>query len=517
MAEYLVGIDLGTSSLKVALTNLAGVTVGACHRDVPIRESGPGRIHQDPEEFLKGSLGCIRDVLEGTGVDTRSVLAIGLSGQMGGIIGIDSSYRAVTPYDLVLDVRSEEYSTFIERACRQTIFRISSGIWSHAQKMLWWKNEGGSVYGRIAKFVPLASYVGGRLAGLKGEHAYLDHTSLFCSGLGDIRNHVWSEQICRELAVDADRLPSITEPWHVVGGLESACASACGLPTGTPIAAGSGDQPAGFLGAGIVDPGMAIDVAGSTSVFSVCTDRHVPDMDNGKVVFMSSILPGQFYPLSYVSGGGVTIRWFRDQLARREGEQTDAESVDANAMLEEEARTVPPGSDCVFFIPHFGGRSCPNQPAVRGGWIGLNWTHRRAHLYRAILESIGYDHYGACTAIRGLFPDLAVREVRVAGGGSRSGVWNQIKADVMGIPYLELDNADPALLGACLVAGRSVGAIMDLASAARGLAREVRRWQPDAERHRWYIDCAQRYEHILGRLGPVWDDITTRTTEGRGR
>lgn len=506
MGDYLMGIDLGTSRIKVALTDLKGQIVGEDFREMNIRQSGSGLMDQDPIAYLTGTLDCIREVLQKTGTDPGRILALGLDGQMGGIIGVDDSFKPLTPYDLVLDVRSQKYSAVIEERCGEALFRLSSGIWSHAQKILWWKNEASNNYSRIRKFVTLAPFVAGSMAGLSGAEAYTDFTSLFCTGLGDIQGHVWSEELCSELDCDVEKLPSVVEPWQVIGGLAADHAKLCGLLEGTPIAAGSGDQPAGFLGAGIVEPGMAIDVAGSTSVFSICTKQYIPDVEHKKVVFMNAVLPDLYYPLSYVNGGGVVIRWFRDQFIHCEQVSADGSKREGNDDLDEKTRGIAPGSGSLYFIPHFGGRSCPNRPAVRGAWIGLNWTHTYVHMYKAILESIAYDHYGAYQRLLQLFPDLNIRSIRVTGGGARNSVWNKLKADVLNVPYSQLERKEYATLGSCLIAGYAVGAIKDLKSTARRLAKEIDRLDPDPDNNASYQEYAQRYERLLTAMDPVWEN-----------
>jgi xylulokinase len=275
---------------------------------------------------------------------------------------------------------------------------------------------------------------------------------------------------------------------------------------GTPIAAGSGDQPAGFLGAGIVEPGMAIEVAGSTSVFSACTGEFNPDVEQRKVVIMNAVLPDLYYPLSYVNGGGVVLRWFRDQLMLCGQEAAEGAEVNRFDDLDEKSRGIAPGSGSLYFIPHFSGRSCPNQPEVRGGWIGLNWTHTYLHMYKAILEAIAYDHYGAYSRMLTLFPELNIRSIHVTGGGAGNSVWNKLKADVLNVPYLQLERTEYATLGSCLIAGRAVGAVKDLKAMAKRLIKTVDRLDPDPDTHELYQGYAQKYERLLVDMAPVWEN-----------
>jgi xylulokinase len=509
MKKYLVGVDLGTNGLKVALFDLEGNVQAETYLEMSIQYPGPGLMEQDPDEFYMGTFKSIRAVLDSSDIDPGSVLAVGFDGQMGGVIGIDESFDPVTHYDIVLDTRCQKYNRWIKENYEDILFERSSGTWSHAAKILWWKNERRDAYKKIKKFVLLAGYVGGKMAGLNSAGAYVDYTSLFCSGLHETVALTWSDEICGLLGIDDVKLPAVVKPWDIIGKVDSVNAKYSGLLEGTPIVAGAGDQSAGFLGAGVIKPGMAIDVAGSTSVFSLCTDEFIPDLENKQIVYFHSVLPDLYYPLTYISGGGICIRWFKENFAHREKQEAEKEGVDVLAFLDEKCRSIEPGSGELLFMPHLGGRYCPNEPEVRGAWVGLNWGHTSTHLYRSILESIAYDYSGTLTIFKQLFPNVAIDSIRVTGGGSRSDLWNQIKSDILNIPYVRLDKNELAVLGSAIIAGFGAGAYDNLEKSSLSITSETDRVSPDKKRNAVYKKYIHNYAEMMDCLQPVFHSLSS--------
>ncbi len=229
------------------------------------------------------------------------------------------------------------------------------------------------------------------------------------------------------------------------------------------MAAGCGDTAAGTLGAGVVKPGMLLDTAGTASVFSCCTDRYIPDRQNRALMIMRSVVPHVWNPLAYIAGGGLALRWFRDNFLSSDG-QPDSEG--AYARLFEIAAQTPAGADGLLFCPHLGGRVSPTAPNMRGAWLGFSWEHKQGHFFRAVLESVGYEYASYLRIIKGLLPGLHLIEARVVGGGAQSRVWNQIKADILGVSYKRVMRTESATWGSALIAGKASGLISDLAEQA---------------------------------------------------
>jgi xylulokinase len=209
---------------------------------------------------------------------------------------------------------------------------------------------------------------------------------------------------------------------------------------------------------------------------------------------MRSVIPGLWNPLAYIGGGGLALRWFRDQFYNAMRGETQPLTEDLYDVMCEAAAQVAPGAEGLFFSPHLGGRICPAEPAMRGAWVGFSWGHTQAHFFRAILESIAFEYAYTLGIFCKLIPNLALVEARAIGGGARSDRWNQIKADVLGVPYQRLQRVEFATWGSALIGGYAVGLYPDLASAASDAA-ELRGAPilPQPELAPVYRELAARY------------------------
>ena len=496
-----VSVDIGTQGTKAALLTRSGDMLASAF--VPshlIRRSG-GQVEQRPDDML-------REFAEAVAACTSArpdaaVEAVALSGQMAGVLGIDADGEAATPYDSWLDTRCEaqfdrikslgEAAVIAETGCPVT--------YAHGPKTLWWKHERPDVYRRIAKFVVPTAYVAGRLTGAKADVAYIDYTHLHFSGFADASAGGWSASLLRELDVDPAKLPRIANPWDRVGGLTPAWADACGLPAGTPVLAGCGDTAASTLGAGIVRPGMLFDVAGTASVLACCVDAYKPDAERKTLMFARSVVPGLWAPLAYINGGGQCIAWFREQLKDERG-GPDFDDLNRGAS------DRPPGSDGLYFVPHFGGRVCPNNPLLRGAWVGLNWSHDKYGMYRSMLESIAYEYHIYLDIVKDALPGVRFDEVRVVGGGAKGELFNRIKADVLGVPYATLREADTGHLGNLLIAGYALGWHADFAAEADRLIAVKERFAPDPGAGAAYAGPKRRYPVLLEKIAELQGALT---------
>ncbi len=466
----LLGVDLGTTATKAALYDASARLLSEGRAEVPLHHLQSGSVEQEMSEFYQSAALAIRQCMNSCRVDPSQVAGLAFDSQMAGIGAIDEDFKPATRFDSWLDSRCQPYIEEMNRhfADRVTALTGCPPTCNHGPKMLWWANERPADYARIVKFVTPSSYLAGRAVKLHADEAFIDHTFLHFTSVSDAAAGTWSRELCATLGIDAGRLPKIVEPWTVVGELSSEAASDFGLKSGTPVAAGCGDTAAGALGAGIVRPGMLLDTAGTASVLACCTDRFVADTTHRTLMVMRSVVPGIWNPLAYVGGGGLALGWYgREFSEHRELAPGSDESYDE---LFASAVEAPPACDGLLFSPHLGGRICPAAPAMRGAWIGFSWGHTRKHFARAILESIGYEYAWYLRILGGLAPELDLIGARVIGGGAKSEAWNQIKADILSVPYQQLARKECATWGSALIAGKASGLITDLAEAATALA-----------------------------------------------
>jgi xylulokinase len=470
--KYLIGVDLGTSSTKSALYQTDGKLVADSTVEVPIYYPKPGVVEQENEDFYTTAAVTVKNCIQESGLDARDIAAIAFDSQMAGIGAVNENFNPAMRFDSWLDMRCQPFIDYMDKNHGDLVTRLTGcpPTCDHGPKMLWWKNEQPEAYKRIAKFVTPAGYVGGKMVGLKGEDAFMDYTFIHFSGFSDAQNGVWSQELCDVMGLEIEKLPRIVEPWHVVGEVTDDVAKEFGLAPGTIVAAGCGDTAASAFGGGIVKSGMLFDVAGTAAVFAGCTDTFVADVKNRALLTMRSVIPGLWNPLAYIAGGGIALRWFRDEFFNNyRGEQKELENDLYGEMISQMVE-IPPGSEGLLFSPHLGGRICPATPEMRGSWVGFSWGHTQAHFGRAVLESVAYEYAYYLSILRELIPDLKLFEARVVGGGARSPVWNQIKADVLGVPYQPLVGNEFGSWGSAMIAGKAADIFDDLAAVAEEYA-----------------------------------------------
>lgn len=500
---YLLGVDLGTTATKAALYQTDGTLVIEARAEVPLYYPRPGCVEQENDDFYRSASRTVQQCIQESGISPREIAAMAFDSQMAGIGSVDEAFKPATRFDSWLDMRCQPYIEELERRYGDIITRLTGcpPTCDHGPKMVWWREERPESYRRIAKFITPVGYVAGKMAGLRADEAFIDYTFLHFSALCDAQAGTWSPKLCNLLGVDPARLPRIVAPWEVIGEVTPAAASDFGLAPGTPIAAGAGDTAAGALGAGIVQPGMLFDTAGTASVLACCTNQFVADEKQRALLVMRSVIPGLWNPLAYVGGGGLALRWFRDTFCSALPGQPQVSDDDLYSEMIAKASLINPGADGLFFSPHLGGRICPAAPTMRGAWTGFSWGHTRAHFCRAILESVAFEYSYYLRILRDLLPELDFIESRVIGGGARNNSWNQIKADVLGIAYQRLGRPESATWGSALIAGYSVGVFDDLADRASATTRVQGEpiWsRPEiTEQYRPYVE---RYIHWQQKL-----------------
>jgi xylulokinase len=494
--KYLVGVDLGTSGTKAALYQTDGTLIADAAAEVPLFYPKPGVVEQDNEDFYSSAANTVRTCVQASGVEPREIAAIAFDSQMAGVGMIDEDFQPVARFDSWLDMRCQPYIEWMNREAGQLVTELTGcpPTCDHGPKMLWWKNEQPDDYRRTAKFVMPGTYVAGRISGLQAESAFIDHTYIHFSAFSDARRGAWSRELCDRFGLDMEKLPRIVDPADVVGEVSERAAPEFGLAPGTLIAAGAGDTAANALGAGIVRPGMLFDVAGTAAVLAGCTDEFVADTVNRALLTMRSVIPGLWNPLAYIGGGGLALRWFRDRFFNTSHGEALPLNDELYAQMIALAEGVPAGSEGLFFSPHLGGRICPASPDMRGAWLGVSWSHTQAHFARSILEGVAYEYAYYLAILRALLPDLQLVVARAVGGGARSPVWNQIKADVLDVPYQRLKGSEFGTWGAAMIAGKAAGLIGDLAAHAEECAiLSGTTCVPSRENHEAYLPIVEKY------------------------
>jgi xylulokinase len=418
----LVGLDVGTTGVKALAISPSGEVLARAEEEYPLSTPEPGWAEQDPEDWWKAS----QRALAGLGVEPAG---IGFSGQMHGLVCLDSADRVLRPAILWNDQRTAaecaeiEERVGLERLISLTGNRALTGF--TAPKLLWLRRHEPEVFGQIAHILLPKDYVRLRL---EGERA-IDVADASGTLLFDVANRRWSGEVLDALELPEAWLPEAFE---------------------SPEIAGAGDQQSGALGVGIDRPGPVSVVLGTSGVVFAALTGYAAEPQARVHVFCHAV-PDAWEAMGVMLSAAGSLRWFRDALAP---------SVSYPDLVGE-AEAVPPGSDGLTFLPYLQGERTPHaDPDVRGMFEGLSLGHDRGGLVRSVLEGVAYGLRDSLELLRGLGVDASVG--RVSGGGARSRLWLQIVASVLGLP-LELTAVEEgAAYGAALLAGVRAGVFADV-------------------------------------------------------
>ena len=461
---------------------------GQAARPYPFDQPRPGWAQQDPALWEAALAPAIAEALERAGVAAAEVEAVGVAGQLDGCVAVGPAGEPLGPCLIWLDRRAER-----EMPDLPADFRARTGLVADpghmAAKIRWLLRHAMGLAG--ARFHQPVSYLVERLTG----RAVLDHGLASTTMLYGLARGDWEPDLLAAFAVDRSSLPDIEEAGAPAGVLSGAGAALTGLPAGIPVAVGTGDDFATPLGAGIVRPGTVACVLGTAEVVGGVCDR--PVIDPGGLVETHGYATAGYFVENpgWLSGGAVA--WLRGVL----GAASDPE-------LDGWAAAVPPGADGVSFLPALSGAMAPEWHAsARGCFYGLTAAHGRGHLARALLEGCAFAMRDVVDRLDQL--GVPVAGVVLIGGGSRSRLWAQIRADLLGRPVAVSGVADACPLGAALLAASAAGLVPDLAAAAGRAAAARHPVDPDPRARSAYEDAYARYRALFAALRPLF----TRDTD----
>ena len=488
---YAIGCDIGSQSLKGILLDPSGAAIAQAAASYDVDYPHPGWAQQDVRDWRLALASVVGDLLSTARVTPADVATLGLASQVDGLVAVDADAEALHPAIIWLDRRATSQADRIDGVQPADIRRIT-GLnldASHvAPKILWLREQCPDVFERAAGLLLPGSAL---VAWLTGERV-LDHANASSTLLYDVTTQAWSPRMLDATSLDAERLGSIEAAATVVGAIRPGPAGAIGLTPATRVVVGTGDEHGASLGAGGIRPGIVIDITGTAEPVAVAATSPVID-ETGLVETHGHADPRVWLVENpgFVSGGSV--RWFQDLY----GSGTSVADLDGEAIT-----VTAPGSDGVTFLPTLSGATAPRwNDRARGVFAGLSLNHGRAHLYRSVLE-------GCTFALRDIVDrldamGLGADEIRVVGGGARSRLWLQMKADVTGRTVRVLTTDESTAQGAAMLAGVGAGTFSDLDDAVERLTTLApTAYVPDRSTSRAYDDAYGRYRDLFDAVEP---------------
>ncbi len=491
---FWLGIDIGTGGTRALLIDAAGCEVAAVtapHEEM--RMEHPLWAEQRPENWVEAAAVAIRAALAKSGVRGERISAVGVSGQMHGLVILDSANAVIRPSLIWCDQRSQPQVDHInQKLGAGTILKaIANPVLTGftLPKLLWVRDNEPHHFDRVRRLLLPKDYV---RYWLTGEFA-TEVSDASGTALLDVVNRRWSFEMVDGLGLDREILPALYESSDITGTISAAAAELTGLARGTPVVGGAGDQAAGAVGNGIVEPGIASCTLGTSGVVFAHTDTPAWDPE-GRVHTFCHAVRDKWHVMGVTQGAGLSLQWFRNQLA-------PGSSYDE---LMDEAASAPAGSQGLFWLPYLMGERTPHLDArARGGWIGLTAKHKRAELIRAVVEGVSYSQKDCLEIIEKLGVEVSV--VRASGGGARSPFWRQILADVLDRPVARLTTQEGSAYGAALLAMVGAGEFATVPEACAATIREADRLLPRPAESAIYGSGYQTYRDLYPALQPlIW-------------
>jgi len=478
---HVLGIDVGTSGTRALIIDERGhVIASATEEHAPFASPEIGWAEQHPDDWWRACCVAVPKAVAKAGLRAQDIACVGFSGQMHGAVMLDESGKVVRPALIWCDVRTNPQcreltekigaQRLIEATCNPALANFT------LTKLMWVREHEPENWKRVRSVMLPKDYVRFRMT---GERA-IDMADASGTLLLDVAHRAWSKLMLQAGEIDEALLPALFESPDVCGEISLEGAAAIGLRAETPVVAGAGDQAAGAVGMGIVAPGTVSATIGTSGVVFAATDR--PALESaGRLHTFCHAIPGRWHVMGVTQAAGLSLRWFRDQFgAGADGNGKKKDRRDPYERLSDEAAKIPAGCQGLLWTPYLMGERTPHlDPDARAALVGLTASHTRAHVIRAIMEGVAFSLRDTFT----LFSEMkvAVRKIRLGGGGARSALWRQIQADVYGHEVEIVEAEEGAAYGAAILAGVGARAWKSVDEACAAVVRIATTVKPQPE------------------------------------
>lgn len=493
--NYLIGIDVGTSSSKAIIIDESGCLVAEASSQYPISSPQPDWAEQNPEWWWEAVKKAIEKALNCSKIDPKEVSAVGLSGQMHGTILLDRNSKPLRPAVIWADKRSQAQCREIyekigtEKFLDVTCNRAMPGFM--ASSLLWIKENEPAVFEKASTILLPKDYIRFKLTGsLATDVSDASATLLF-----DVKKRRWSDYVISRLGFPLELFPEIYQSVEVVSEVSREASKETTMPRGIKVIAGGGDSPVGAIGCGAIKPEIVTSNIGTAGqIFA--TLNEIKFDTSFRIHTFCHAAPKKWYLQGAILSAGLSLRWLIESLISENA--SEIEDADLYETILKEAESVEPGCEGLIFLPYLLGERSPHMdPQARGALFGLTLAHEKSHIVRAVMEGVVYALRDSLEIFREL--GVRVKSVVARGGGARSRLWRQIQADIFNSEVISVKVKEEAAFGAALLAGVGAGIYGDLEDAVNETVKVAAKDHPNPERVEVYN---QHYRRIYRKLYP---------------
>lgn len=504
MADLILGVDLGTTSVKTAVFTNNGQQLASSVIEYALLTPKTNYVELPCNVYIESIKKCLDLIREKKGINTRDIKVIGFSVQGETLCFLDKNNNPLRNAIVWMDNRAVNQADklrekFGNELCYQITGQLSFEPCWPAAKLLWVKENEPDVFSATRHFLLLEDYIIHLLTG-----RFVAEGSLLTSTLyWNIKTKKYWKEILDFIGVEESYLPEIMESGQYVGKILPAMAEYLQVFPAAKISTGCLDQAAGAIGVGNIRPGIFSENIGAALAICVPTEKITFDPNRQMPVHYFAI--PDTYMMHTFTTGGMCLRWFRDTFGQLELDMEKSTGLDAYYLMDKMAQNVPAGADGLLTLPHLQGSMAPDTNlSAKGVFYGFTLIHTKAHFIRSIMESLGYIICRNIEAIDQM--GLHIEQIRSLGGGSKSEVWNQIKSDVTGKKlYLTESSQDVACLGAAILAGLAVGIFSGIQEACDSMIKIKKVYEPNQENHEIYRKQYQKYKQLFTDLNGLFD------------
>jgi xylulokinase len=503
--QYILAHDLGTTGNKASLYDAEGNLLGSSLSEYSTVFENTGWAEQNPEDWWQAVCNSTKRLIQQTGIAKEEIACIVFSGQMIGCVPLDKQAKPLRNALIWADQRSTQEEQWLsERISPEQVYQITGHRLSASYslcKILWLRDHQPDIYKNTYKFVHAKDAVVARLTG----NFVTDPSDASGMNLYDLEKGTWSENIITASELDSSKLPDIKSSTAVVGEVLPTIAEEIGLAIGTPVVIGGGDGCCAATGAGVIQEGRAYNYIGSSSWIALATDKPIYD-PTMRTFTWAHIVPGMFSPCGTMQAAGASYAWARNELAPLEVQLAQSQNISAYELLNQAAESSPTGAKGLLYLPYLLGERSPRwNPKARGAFIGLDIRHTRADMIRATLEGITLNLRIILDAFTA--QGAKIDTMRVIGGGAKGKLWNQIMADIYGVPVQRLTLLEEATsLGAAVAGGIGVGLYKDF-SVIEQMNPIVSTVEPNPTSRETYNKLLKVFDSAYHALIPVYEAL----------
>ncbi|MGP1385792.1 MAG: gluconokinase [Thainema sp.] len=506
--EYIIGIDIGTTSTKVVLFSSSGEMIDQHAIGYPLLSPQPEVQEQEPEVIYQAVVRSIQLVIQKNPTCVSTLIGLSFSTAMHSLIAVDRQGQALTRSITWADRRSVPWVSKIRQMCDAHALYTRTGTPIHPMspllKLMWLRHDQPELFQQAAKFISIKEYVIYRWF---GEYV-VDYSIANATGMFNMQELDWDQEALALAEITPARLSRLVPTTHALTGMKPEAAKFMGLPVDIPVVLGASDGVLANLGVGAITADVVAITVGTSGAVRAVLDR--PKTDAKERLFCYALTESHWVIGGAINNGGIILRWIRDNLADAEVDTAKLLKTDPYDILTAIAETVPAGSEGLIFHPYLAGERSPLWDAnARGSFFGLALHHTKAHLIRAVLEGIVYNLYVVLAALQDVVGTAT--SIQATGGFARSTLWRQMLADVFNRAVTIPETYESSCFGAAVLGLYALGRIPNL-ERVTDMIGETYRHRPNPENVKRYQKVLPLYIQLLESFVPLYGAIAQAQT-----